>query len=143
MAVISRESILCISALLKCLIYVISENRSYDKALPKLLYLPNIFVLFINLRHFVIIEEGISFDCMLFDCNGISYFSMPISLSQYIGPVIMFNNILANKRFIRPRIYYRRKTQSCEFSLIIIFFILLQAFSILIGFLKRLLDRLW
>ena len=37
MAGISRESVL-ISALLKCLIYAISENCSYDKSLPKLPY---------------------------------------------------------------------------------------------------------
>ena len=57
---ISRESILLISALLKCLAYAISKNCSYDKALPKHPYLPNVFVLFIDLGHFVIIEKGIS-----------------------------------------------------------------------------------
>ena len=36
------------------------ENCSYDKALPKHPYLPNAFVLFIDLGHFVIIEKGIS-----------------------------------------------------------------------------------
>ena len=61
MAVISRESILLTWALLKCLIYAISENCSYDKALPKLPYLPYVFVLFINVSHFVIIEKDISF----------------------------------------------------------------------------------
>ena len=57
---ISRESVLLISALLKCLAYAISKNCSYDKALPKHPYLPNVFVLFIDLGHFVIIEKGIS-----------------------------------------------------------------------------------
>ena len=57
---ISRESVLLISALLKCLADVISKNCSYDKALPKHPYLPNAFVLFIDLGHFVIIEKGIS-----------------------------------------------------------------------------------
>ena len=47
-------------ALLKCLIYVIPKNYSDDKALPKNPYLPNVFVLFIDLGHFVIIEKGIS-----------------------------------------------------------------------------------
>ena len=58
---ISRESILLISALLKCLIYAISKNRSYDKALSKLPYLPNAFALFKNPRHFVFIDKSISF----------------------------------------------------------------------------------
>ena len=40
--------------------YAISKNCSYDKALPKHPYLPNVFVLFIDLGHFVIIEKGIS-----------------------------------------------------------------------------------
>ena len=62
---ISRESFLLISALLKCLIYAISKNY-YDKALPKHPYLPNVFVLFIDLGHFVIIEKGIS---ILFDAG--------------------------------------------------------------------------
>ena len=66
MAFISRESILLISALLQCLIYEISENCSYDKALPKLPYLPNVFAFFINVDHFVIIEKGIPF---LFDAG--------------------------------------------------------------------------
>ena len=44
MASVSRESALLISVLLKCLIYATSKNCSYDKALPKLPYLPNIFV---------------------------------------------------------------------------------------------------
>ena len=57
---ISRESVLLISALLKCLADVISKNCSYDKALPKHPYLPNVFVLSIDLGHFVIIEKGIS-----------------------------------------------------------------------------------
>ena len=61
MAGISREGIFFISALLKCLIYPISGNCSYDKALAKLPYLPIVFVLFINISHFVIIEKGISF----------------------------------------------------------------------------------
>ena len=60
MECISRESVLLISALLKCLIYAIPKNCSYDKALPKHRYLPNAFVLFIDLGHFVIIEKGIS-----------------------------------------------------------------------------------
>ena len=59
MACISRESVLLISALLKCLIYAILKNCSYDKALPKLPYLPNAFVFFINVGQFVIIEKGI------------------------------------------------------------------------------------
>ena len=46
--------------------YAISENCSYDKALPKLPYLPNVFVFFINVDHFVITEKGISF---LFDAD--------------------------------------------------------------------------
>lgn len=53
---ISRESILLITAL-----YAILENRSYDKALLKFLYLNNAFVLFINLGHFLIIEKDIYF----------------------------------------------------------------------------------
>ena len=57
---ISRESILLISALPKCLAYVISKNCSYDKALPKHSYLPNVFVLLIDPGHFVINEKGIS-----------------------------------------------------------------------------------
>ena len=63
---ISRESVHHISALLKCLAYAISKNCSYDKALPKHPYLPNVFVLFIDLGHFVIIEKGIS---ILFDAG--------------------------------------------------------------------------
>ena len=62
---------------------------------------------------------------------------MPVSLSQYRGTIGMFDNIFANKRCIGPRICYRRKMQSCEFGSIIILPILLQAFSILIGFLKK------
>ena len=61
MAGVSRESILFISALLKRLIYVISENRSYDKELSELPYLPSAFVLFINFGHFVITEKGLFF----------------------------------------------------------------------------------
>ena len=57
---ISRESVLLISALLKFLIYAISKNCSYDKALPNHPYLSNVFILFIDLGHFVIIEKGIS-----------------------------------------------------------------------------------
>ena len=60
MAGIARESVFLISALLKCLIYAISESSSYDKALPKLPYLLNVFVFFINVGHFVIIEEDVS-----------------------------------------------------------------------------------
>ena len=66
MTSISRERILLIAAPLKCLIYAVSENCSYDKALPKLPYLPSVFVFFINVGHFVIIEKGISF---LFDAG--------------------------------------------------------------------------
>ena len=117
MAGISRESVLLISALLKCLIYAISENCSFGKALIKLLYLPNVFVFFINVDHFVIIEKG-------------------INLSQYRGTAGMFNNIFANKRCNKNSICYLRKIQSCEFGLTMIFFILLHAFPILIGFLK-------
>ena len=40
--------------------YAISKNCSYDKALPEHPYLPNVFVFFIDLGHFVIIEKGIS-----------------------------------------------------------------------------------
>ena len=40
--------------------YAISKDCYYDKALPKHPYLPNVFVLFIDLGHFVIIEKGIS-----------------------------------------------------------------------------------
>ena len=66
MASITMESIFLISALLKCLIYAISGNCSYDKALSKLSYLPTVSVFFINVGHFVIIEKGISF---LFDAG--------------------------------------------------------------------------
>ena len=66
MASITMESIFLISALLKCLIYAISDNCSYDKALPKLPYLPIVSLFFINVGHFVIIEKGISF---LFDAG--------------------------------------------------------------------------
>ena len=61
MAGISRQSVLFILALLECVIYAISENCSYDKALPKIPYLPNVFEFFINFGHFVIIEKGHSF----------------------------------------------------------------------------------
>ena len=57
---ISRESVLLISARRKCLAYAILKNCSYDKALLKHPYLPNVFVFFIDLGHFVIIEKGIS-----------------------------------------------------------------------------------
>ena len=57
---ISRESVLLVSALPKCLAYAISKDCSYDKALPKHLFLPNVFVLLIDLGHFLIIEKGIS-----------------------------------------------------------------------------------
>ena len=40
--------------------YAISKNCLYNKALPKNPCLPNVFVLFIDLGHFVIIEKGIS-----------------------------------------------------------------------------------
>ena len=59
MAGTSKESVSLISALLKYLIYAISENCWYDKVLPKAHYLPNLFVFFINVAHFVIIEKGI------------------------------------------------------------------------------------
>lgn len=61
MAGISRESNLLISALQKCVIYGILENRSYDKAFSKLSYLPSVFLLFTNIVYFVIIEKGIYF----------------------------------------------------------------------------------
>ena len=57
---ISKESIFLVSALLKCLIYAILEICSYDKPLRKP-YLPNVFVFFMNVGHFVIIAKGISF----------------------------------------------------------------------------------
>ena len=57
---ISKESIFLVSALLKCLIYAILENCSYDKPLRKP-YLPNVFVFFMNVGHFVITAKGISF----------------------------------------------------------------------------------
>ena len=57
---ISTESVLLISAVLKCLAYAISRNCSYDKALPKHPYFRNVFVSFIDLGHFVITEKGIS-----------------------------------------------------------------------------------
>ena len=56
---ISRESVLLISALPKCLVHAISKNRSYEKALPKHPYLPV----------FVIIEKVIS---ILLDCRLVS-----------------------------------------------------------------------
>ena len=98
---ISRESVLLISALPKCLAYAISKNCSYDKALPKHPYLPNVFVLFIDLGHFVIIEK---------------------SLGQYRGTVGMFNNIFADRRYNKNSTCYRRKMQSCDFGLTMIFF---------------------
>ena len=52
MAGFSRESILLISTLLKCLIYKISENCPYDKALPKFPYLPNFFCIIHKSRSF-------------------------------------------------------------------------------------------
>ena len=61
MSDIPREIILFISALRKCLIYAVSENSAYDKALSKPPHLPNVFVFFINLDYFPIIEKGISF----------------------------------------------------------------------------------
>ena len=57
---IFRESALLISALLKCLVYAIPKNCSYDKTFPKHPYLPNVFELLIDLGHFVDIEKGIS-----------------------------------------------------------------------------------
>ena len=89
------------SALLQCLVYAILKNCSYDKALPKHPYLPNVFVLFIDLGHFVIIEK---------------------SLGQYRGTVGMFNNIFADKRYNKNSTCYRRKMQSCDFGLTMIFF---------------------
>ena len=62
---------------------------------------------------------------------------MPVSLNQYRETVGMFNNIFVSKRCIRPSICYCRKMQSCEFGLTMILFILLHAFPILIGFLKK------
>ena len=53
---ISSESVLIIAALLKCLVYAISKNCSYDKELLKHTYLPNVFVLFIDLGYLVIIQ---------------------------------------------------------------------------------------
>ena len=66
-------------------IYVTSEKSSYDKVLSKPPYLPDYFVLFINLGHFVIIEKGFFL------------FLMPASLSQYRQTVGLFNNIFGNK----------------------------------------------
>ena len=66
MACISRESALLISTRLKRLIYAISRNCFYDKALPKLPYLPNVFVFFINVGQFVIIGKGIYLFIYLF-----------------------------------------------------------------------------
>ena len=65
------------------------------------------------------------------------FFSMSVNLSQYRGTLGMFINVFAHKRYMRPRICYRRKMQSCEYGLITTLFILLQAFSILIEFLKK------
>ena len=127
MSCISRESVLLISALLKCLIYAISKNCSYDKALPKVPYLPNVFLFFINVGQFIIIEKSI----YLF------IFLMPVSLSQYRGTVGMFNIIFANKRCNKNSICCRRKMRFCEFGLTMILFILLHAFPTLIRFLKK------
>ena len=55
---ISRESVLLISTLLKFLINAIAKNFSYEKALPK--HTSNVFVLFLDLGHFVITEKGLS-----------------------------------------------------------------------------------
>ena len=55
------KNVLLFSAPLKRVIYAISENCFYDKGLPKLPDLPNVFVFFINVGHFVIIEEDVSF----------------------------------------------------------------------------------
>ena len=114
------------SALLRCLIYAMSYNCSFDKVLSQLHYLPSLFVFFINADHFVIIEKVFFF-----------FFLMPVSLSQYRGIVRIFNNIFANKRCIRSSVCYHSKTQSCEIGLTLILFILLHAFPILIGFLKK------
>ena len=62
---------------------------------------------------------------------------MSVSLSQYRGTIGMFNNIFANKRCSTNSICYRRKMQSCDFGSTMILFILLHAFPILIGFLKK------
>ena len=70
MASISRECILLISTPLKCLIYAILENSSYDKTLSKRPYLPDVFVLFINLINFVIIDKSFfSSRCRLVSVN--------------------------------------------------------------------------
>ena len=96
MACISKESALLISTRLKRLIYAISRNRFYDKALPKLPYLPNVFVFFINVSQFVIIGKGIYLFIYLF--IYLCIFLMPVSLSQYKVTVGMFRNNFANKR---------------------------------------------
>ena len=62
---------------------------------------------------------------------------MPVSFSQYRGTIGMFNNIFANKRCSTNSICYHRKMQSCDFGSTMILFILLHAFPILIGFLKK------
>ena len=96
MACISKESALLISTRLKRLIYAISRNRFYDKALPKLPYLPNVFVFFINVSQFVITGKGIYLFIYLF--IYLCIFLMPVSLSQYKVTVGMFRNNFANKR---------------------------------------------
>lgn len=58
---ISKESILLISVLLKCLIYAILETVLMTNQLFRPPCLLNVLVLFVTLAHFVIIEEGISF----------------------------------------------------------------------------------
>ena len=127
---ISRESAVLISTLPKCLAYAISKNCSYDKALPKHPYLPNVFALFIDLGHFLIIEAFL-------------FLSMPVSLGQYRGTVGMFNNIFANKRSYKNSVCYCRKMQSSEFGLTMILLFLLHAFPTLIGFLKKVAQQKW
>ena len=61
---------------------------------------------------------------------------MPVSLGQYRGTVVMFNNIFANKRCNRNSICYSRKMQSSKFGLTMILFFLLHAFPTLTEFLK-------
>ena len=66
-------------------------NCFYWKVLFKTPYLPNASEVFINFDNFVIIEKDISF------------FPMPVSLTQYRGTVGMFDNVFANNRCIKSR----------------------------------------
>ena len=86
MAGISRQSVLFILALLECVIYAISENCSYDKALPKIPYLPNVFEFFINFGHFVISLRKVILFFLMYDLG-------------------VFNNTFVSKRCIRPKIF--------------------------------------